>query len=258
MNKKTDSESIKRIIDIEAVEKSLAPKRPRSHHVVVKAEKVQITFLVGGKHQKILKNVSISLYAGEFVVIYGPSGCGKSTLLHSILGLEKPSKGKIFLRDQDLYKLDDDKRTNFRREKIGMVFQQSNWIKSLNVWENVAYPLLLSGYDEESAKLRSMEVLREVAMDSVATKKPAELSGGQQQRVALARALSTDPWIIMADEPTGNLDTASSTEIVTILARLNREHGRTVIMVTHDMNFLPLATRRVGIVDGEIVDDDHD
>ena len=139
-----------------------------------------------------------------------------------------------------------------------MVFQQSNWIKSLNVWENVAYPLLLSGYDEESAKLRSMEVLREVAMDSVATKKPAELSGGQQQRVALARALSTDPWIIMADEPTGNLDTASSTEIVTILARLNREHGRTVIMVTHDMNFLPLATRRVGIVDGEIVDDDHD
>ena len=207
---------------------------------------------------KILKDINLSLYSGEFVIIYGPSGCGKSTFMHTILGLEKPSRGKVFLRGEEIFKMEDDKRTNYRRQKIGMVFQQANWIKSLSVWENVAYPLLISGYEDADAKERAFKVLKDVGMENMANKKATELSGGQQQRVALARALSTDPWIIMADEPTGNLDSSSSAEIISILARLNREQSRTIIMVTHDMNFLPLATRRIAMSDGRVVADDHD
>ena len=207
---------------------------------------------------KILKDINLSLYSGEFVIIYGPSGCGKSTFMHTILGLEKPTRGKVFLRGEEIFKMEDDKRTNYRRQKIGMVFQQANWIKSLSVWENVAYPLLISGYEDADAKERAFKVLKDVGMENMANKKATELSGGQQQRVALARALSTDPWIIMADEPTGNLDSSSSAEIISILARLNREQSRTIIMVTHDMNFLPLATRRIAMSDGRVVADDHD
>ena len=205
-----------------------------------------------------MKDINLSLYSGEFLIIYGPSGCGKSTFMHTILGLEKPSRGKVFLRGEEIFKMEDDKRTNYRRQKIGMVFQQANWIKSLSVWENVAYPLLISGYEDADAKERAFKVLKDVGMENMANKKATELSGGQQQRVALARALSTDPWIIMADEPTGNLDSSSSAEIISILARLNREQSRTIIMVTHDMNFLPLATRRIAMSDGRVVADDHD
>ncbi|KKQ39852.1 MAG: ABC transporter, ATPase subunit [Candidatus Moranbacteria bacterium GW2011_GWF2_37_7] len=253
MNKKTDSESIKRIIDIEAVEKSLAPKRPRSHHVVVKAEKVQITFLVGGKHQKILKNVSISLYAGEFVVIYGPSGCGKSTLLHSILGLEKPSKGKIFLRDQDLYKLDDDKRTNFRREKIGMVFQAYNLIPTLTVIDNVALPQVFRGISREKRLLRAKILLQRFDILPQADRLPSELSGGQQQRVGIARALINEQPIIFADEPVGNLDSKSAKIVLDILYDLNVKDKKTVILVTHDPSLLKYATHIIYMKDGFIV-----
>jgi len=255
---KTTKKSVLKFIDIAAIEDKLPQKRPRSHHVLVKAEKLVKSFDIGGKPQRILKDIDLSLYSGEFVVVYGPSGCGKSTFLHTVLGLEKPTRGKVFLRGQDIYKMDNDERTNFRRQKIGMVFQQANWIKSLSVWENVAYPLLISGFGDVEAKARAFEVLKDVGIMEMANKKPAELSGGQQQRVALARALSTDPWIIMADEPTGNLDTASSAEIITLLAKLNRVQHRTIIMVTHDMNFLQLATRRIAMTDGRVVADDHD
>lgn len=258
MSKKVKKEVVNRFINVEEIEKSLPPKKERSHHVLVKADKLNKSFMVGNKPLKILKNINLSLYSGEFVIVYGPSGCGKSTFLHTVLGLEKPSSGRVLLRGEDIYKMENDERTNFRRQKIGMVFQQANWIKSLSVWENVAYPLLISGFGDVEAKERAFKVLVDVGMEAMAEKKATELSGGQQQRVALARALSTDPWIIMADEPTGNLDTTSSAEIITILAKLNREQSRTVIMVTHDMNFLPLATRRIAINDGEVVADDHD
>lgn len=258
MNKKVEKNTINRFIDIEEIEKNLPPKIARSHHVLVSAEKLNKNFLIGGQQVKILKDINLSLYSGEFVIIYGPSGCGKSTFMHTILGLEKPTRGKVFLRGEEIFKMEDDKRTNYRRQKIGMVFQQANWIKSLSVWENVAYPLLISGYEDADAKERAFKVLKDVGMENMANKKATELSGGQQQRVALARALSTDPWIIMADEPTGNLDSSSSAEIISILARLNREQSRTIIMVTHDMNFLPLATRRIAMSDGRVVADDHD
>ena len=255
-NKKKKSPVVS--LNIEKIEKELPKKKTRSHHIAVKSRKLHKSFRVGKRAIPVLKNINLNLYSGEFVIIYGPSGCGKSTLLHTILGLEPPTAGEIFLRGYNLYEMDNDQRTNFRREKIGVVFQQSNWIKSLNVWENVAYPLWLSGLTKQRAKRRAMEVLNEVGMEALAYNQPMELSGGEQQRVSLARALSTNPWIIMTDEPTGNLDTASSEKIMLLLARLNREKRRMILMVTHELSFLPIATRRIGIKDGEVVYDEKD
>jgi len=245
-------------IDIGSIEAKLPPKVERSHHEVVKIRKLEKKFPVGHTFVHILKGISATLYSGEFVMIYGPSGCGKSTLLHSILGLEPPTSGHIFLRNKDLYAIGNDERTNFRREKVGMVFQQSNWIKSLSVLENVAYPLFLSGYKYHDALIKAKEALKEVEMETYTTQRPTELSGGQQQRIAMARAIITDPWIVIADEPTGNLDTEASSEIMHLLALLNRKKRRMVIMVTHEINFLPIATRRIGMKDGTIINDEHD
>lgn len=245
-------------IDINKIESKLPSKLPRSHSVVISLENLYKAFKTSFHKTYVLKDINLSFYAGEFVIVYGPSGCGKSTLLHTILGLEEPSKGKVFLRDVNLYRLNQDKRSNFRRQKIGIVFQQSNWIKSLSVLDNVAYPLWLDGYQEKEAREKALETLTSVGMEKFAKQKPSELSGGQQQKVALARALVTDPWVIICDEPTGNLDSLSSSEIMTLLAKLNRIKRRLVIMVTHDMSFLPLATRRVAIKDGSIVHDEKD
>jgi len=256
--KKQDDKSPVAPIDIKKIEEKLPNKKTRSHHIAVKSKGLYKSFKLGKRRIPVLKDINLNLYSGEFVIVYGPSGCGKSTFLHTILGLEAPTRGEIFLRRHNLYEMDNDKRTNFRREKIGMVFQQSNWIKSLNVWENVAYPLWLSGYTKEKSKQRALEVLEELEMGTYAYNQPTELSGGEQQRVSLARALSTNPWIIMADEPTGNLDTTSSEEIILLLARLNREKRRMILMVTHELSFLPIATRRVGIKDGEVVYDEKD
>lgn len=245
-------------IDIAGIEAKLPPKMGRSHHEVVKIRKLEKKFAVGHTFVHILKGITATLYSGEFVMIYGPSGCGKSTLLHSILGLETPSSGHILLRNKDIYAMNNDERTNFRREKIGMVFQQSNWIKSLSVLENVAYPLFLSGHRYKDALKKAEETLKEVEMDTYAKQRPTELSGGQQQRIAMARAIITDPWILIADEPTGNLDTEASSDIMHLLALLNRKKRRMVIMVTHEINFLPIATRRIGMKDGIIMYDEHD
>jgi putative ABC transport system ATP-binding protein len=255
---KKETQRLVQPIDIKKVEKQLGEKKARSHHVVLAVERLFKSFLVGGNRVQILKDISLRIYSGEFAILYGPSGCGKSTFLHSVLGLEKPTRGKVKLRGKDLYLMKIDKRRNYRREKLGMVFQQSNWIKSLNVWENVAYPLWLSGYKQSESRERAMEVLAEVGMEKLAGQRPMELSGGQQQRVALARALSTRPWMLIADEPTGNLDTKSSEEIITLLAKLNREQSRVILMVTHEVSFLPLASRRIGMQDGRIVYDAHD
>jgi len=151
-------------VDVVTLERELPPKTPRSHHVVIKVDNISKTFVNGNQKVRVLLDIDLNFYAGEFAIIYGPSGCGKSTLLHSILGLEKPSRGKIFLRDVDLYRLSNDERANFRREKIGMVFQRSEWIKSISVLENTAYPLLLSGKTMIQAKKRALEVLEEVGV----------------------------------------------------------------------------------------------
>lgn len=245
-------------IDVDAIVQDSSPKKHRSHHVVVSFENVQKSFEIGGSHIKALKDINLHLYSGEFVMIYGPSGCGKSTMLHTILGLEKPTHGKVHIRGHSLYHLDSDHRTQLRRQYFGMVFQQSHWIKALNVWENVAYPLLLSGRKKEHIKEHAIDLLKRLGIESFAYRSPLQLSGGQQQKVALARALATNPWVIIADEPTGNLDSASGKEVMELLVKLNREEKRMVILVTHDLTLLPLATRKVGLKDGSIIFDEHD
>jgi putative ABC transport system ATP-binding protein len=245
-------------VDIAHLEQSLPPKTPRSHHVVIKLEGVNKTFDTGKVKTTVLHDINLNLYAGEFVVIYGPSGCGKSTLLHTILGLEPPTKGSVWLRDTDLYALNVDERTNFRRQKVGMVFQRPEWIKAFKVWENVAYPLLLSGESWGESRVKANALLKELDLDALADKLPTELSGGQQQRVSMARAMVADPWVIIADEPTGNLDTVSSADLIKWLTVLNRTKGRMIVLVTHDVGYLPLSTRRIGIVDGRVVKDEVD
>lgn len=246
-------------IDVAKLERSLPTKTPRSHHIVIKVEQLHKSFKVGKNTINILKNIKLNFYAGEFAIISGPSGSGKSTLLHTILGLEPPSSGKVIVRDIDLYKsLDDQGRTRFRRDKVGVVFQQSNWIKSLNVIENVAYPLWLAGKKPSEAEQLSAEWLKKVGMFEWAKHHPSELSGGQHQKVALARAMVNDPGIIVADEPTGNLDTEASEEMMSLLAKLNRLENKLILMVTHNLSLLPIATRRVVIKDGQIIYDQHD
>ncbi|HAU98605.1 MAG: ABC transporter, ATP-binding protein [Microgenomates group bacterium GW2011_GWF2_45_18] len=243
-------------IDIDAIEASLPPKKSRSNHVVVKLEKVNKYFGNTPPRQHVLKDITFNLYAGEFVIIHGPSGSGKSTILHTILGLEKPSSGTVEMRDEQIYRLSTDERTQLRREKVGVVFQQSNWIKSLLVWENVAFSLWLAGFTRADSKGRALELLREVQLEQASEKMPTELSGGQQQRVALARALAGDPRIIIADEPTGNLDSEAGSEMIKIFARLNRVERKTIIMVTHETSFLPIATRSIRIHDGRVIVDE--
>lgn len=246
-------------IDVDAIAQESSPKKGRSHHVLVRIEGVSKAFKTPGSSVVIaLNEIDLHLYAGEFVMVYGPSGCGKSTLLHTILGLEQPTRGTVSIRDQDIYALDTDTRAHLRRHMYGMVFQQSHWIKAFNVWENISYPLLLAGYSRSDLKENALAILDRLNVAHLANRSPIELSGGQQQKIALARALSTNPGIIIADEPTGNLDSTSGREIMQLLVKLNRDERRMVILVTHDLTLLPLATRRVGLKDGKILFDEHD
>lgn len=221
--------------------------------VVVKVEEVKKTFRVGSQDIEVLKGINFEIFKGDFMVIFGPSGCGKSTLLHTILGLEGPSSGKLMFFNEDIYYgKNEDYRSDFRKKNIGMVYQQANWIKSLNVRENVAFPLLLLGRPKAEAYRKALDSLTSVGMKDWAEYIPTELSGGQQQKISLARALINDPKVIVADEPTGNLDYRSGVEIMELLAILNKQNQKTVVMVTHDLEYLKYATRVVKILDGII------
>lgn len=227
----------------------------KNKEIILKVENVKMDFNVGGQIVPVLKGVTLEINQGDFAVIFGPSGCGKSTLLHCILGMEKPTSGKIILNDVDMGPMTEDQVVKFRKTRIGIVFQQSIWIKSLNVMENVSFPNLLKGVTKEVAQKLAMDTLKNVHLDNWANYNPSSLSGGQQQRVSLARALTLDPLIIVADEPTGNLDTVSGDELINLLASLNREKGKTIIMVTHDLEYLKFANKLFHIIDGELVEE---
>jgi len=225
---------------------------------IIKIINLEKTYKVDEKseHTLVLSDVNLEIQAKDFVIIYGPSGSGKSTLLHHIVGLESPTKGQIIVRDVDITKMTQEERAIFRAQKFGMVYQLWYWAKSLSVWENVALPLLIVGASLSQAKRRAREVLSDIDMLAYADKKPMQLSGGEQQRIGLARALVNNPWILVADEPTGNLDTKNADDVMKILVDLNKNHGRTIIMVTHNLAYLPLATKTVAIKDGRIVSSD--
>lgn len=202
-----------------------------------------------------LDHINLKVGAGEFVAIMGPSGCGKSTLLHLLGGLDRPSSGKVLIEGVSLGDLSDDKLTELRRRKIGFVFQFFNLIPVLNSVENAALPLTLDGADAKKANERARDWLVKVGLEKRLTNRPDQLSGGQQQRVAVARALVSDPALVLADEPTGNLDTRAADEIAGLLRQVAEEWGRSVVMVTHDPRIAAYSDRIVFLKDGSIVDE---
>ena len=199
-----------------------------------------------------LGNITLSIEKGEFIAIMGPSGSGKSTLLNMMGCLDTPTQGQVFIGERNIGEMTDDELTMLRREHLGFIFQQFNLIPLLSAIENVRLPLILKGGDPGCTD-RCMNILAEVGihMDRL-DHTPAELSGGQQQRVAIARALINDPEILLADEPTGNLDTKTGAQIMDLLVRLQKEEGKTIIMVTHDPTLSEYADRVIRIVDGRI------
>ncbi|MDX1994689.1 MAG: ABC transporter ATP-binding protein [bacterium] len=218
-----------------------------------------LTKMYGTEEQPIyaVHDLNLSINEGEFVAIMGPSGSGKSTALYLIGGLDKPTSGHIWLRDRDLTAMNDDTLSQVRRESIGFIFQFFNLIPVLTAAENVAMPLILDGVPRRKALDIAEKSLAQVDMGNRATHRPGELSGGQQQRVAIARALATQPAIILADEPTGNLDSRSSDEVVEILRHTVDQGGQTLVLVTHDPRVAAHADRIVFIKDGRIVDENH-
>ena len=200
------------------------------------------------------RGVSLTIEAGEFVAVMGPSGCGKSTLLHLLGGLDRPTSGTVTIDGHSLSDLSDARLTELRRHKIGFIFQFFNLIPVLNAVENAALPVTLDGVRQAEAKERATKWLTRFGLGDRLDHRPDQLSGGQQQRVAVARALVADPALILADEPTGNLDTRSSEEIAALLRQVANEWGRSVVVVTHDPRIAAHADRIVFLKDGAIVD----
>ena len=227
----------------------------KQHEIVISVKDVYRNFIVGKNTILALKKINLDIHATDFVVLYGPSGCGKSTFFNVILGLDKPTKGDVIVRDSKIYNMDDDTRAKFRAKKIGMIYQMPYWIKSLNVVENVALPLIVEGEKEYEATKQAKSILQELKIIDLSNQIPTQLSGGEQQKVGMARALVSNPWILMADEPTGNLDSSSGEAIMKILKELNQKHKRTILMVTHNEDYFDYGTRRVEMKDGEIIKD---
>lgn len=200
-----------------------------------------------------LDNVSFTVNKGEFVAIVGASGSGKSTLLHLIGGVDRPTSGKVFIDGKDIYKFNDDELAIFRRRQVGLIYQFYNLIPILNVEENITLPLKLDNRNIDKQRLD--ELIKVLGLEERRTHLPNELSGGQQQRTSIGRAMITNPAIILADEPTGNLDSKASDEIVTLLKRSNKDYKQTIIMITHNLEIAKVADRIIKIEDGKIVEE---
>jgi len=210
------------------------------------------TFQMGEVAVKALDGVDLHIDRESFCLIMGPSGSGKSTLLYLVGGLDRPTTGQIRVDGARVDSIDENTLARFRRHTVGFIFQSFNLIPSMSAWENVAFPMRFAHVPARQRKARAMELLELVGLGDRAYHKPTELSGGQQQRVAIARALVNQPALVLADEPTGNLDTASGDSIMELLKTLH-DRGTTVVLVTHDMRLTHFATRVVNILDGRIV-----
>lgn len=221
--------------------------------LAIEAKNIIKEFKIGNTTTRVLKDVSLQVMKGEFVSIMGQSGSGKSTLLYILGGLDTPTNGKVYMNGTDISHLDDDKMSIIRRRNIGFVFQFYNLIPNLNVEENIMLPLLLDGKNLKDYKKQLDEILTIVGLYDRCKHTPRELSGGQQQRVAIARALIGKPEILFADEPTGNLDSKTGTEIINLLSKINKESGQTIIMVTHSREATKSSSRTITVLDGVIV-----
>jgi len=221
--------------------------------IAIEGQNIVKQYQVGIVDTPVLKNISLKIYRGEFVSIMGPSGSGKSTLLYILSGLDNPTGGNVLMNGRDIAGLDDHKKSIMRRRTIGFVFQFYNLIPNLNVEENILLPVLLDGKNMKDYKRQLNDILEIVGLADRRKHTPRELSGGQQQRVAIARALINSPDILFADEPTGNLDSTTGTEIMELLQEINRENNKTIVMVTHSGESAWYSSRTIHVKDGEIV-----
>lgn len=221
---------------------------------ILRVENLSKVYGKGENKVVALDNISFSVEKGEFVAIVGASGSGKSTLLHLVGGVDRPTKGKVFIDGKNIYAMNDDKLAIFRRRQVGLIYQFYNLIPILNVEENITLPLELDNREVDKKSLK--ELLELLGLENRSKHLPNELSGGQQQRVSIGRALITNPAIILADEPTGNLDSKSSDEIVALLKKSNKDYNQTIIMITHNMEIAKEADRIIKIEDGRIVEED--
>jgi putative ABC transport system ATP-binding protein len=214
---------------------------------------LNLTYNLGASNAfTALHDVSVDIEEGDFAIILGPSGCGKSSLLNIVAGLELPEDGTVMVKDKNLFKLKEKERVEYHRREIGMIFQAYNLISTLNVLDNVALPQIFINKRKKERDQRSMQILERLGISEHAKKVPSELSGGQQQRIGIARSIINDPQIVLADEPVGNLDTASSNNVMEILNKLNTEEGKTIVMVTHNPEHASWGNRIIHMRDGKI------
>lgn len=220
---------------------------------VIEVNNLYKLYRVGNSVVRALNGVSFAVYPGEFCAIVGTSGSGKSTLLNMLAGLEKPTKGEVIVSGQHMETLNEDGLVKFRRENVGFIFQSFHLIGTMNALENVALPLSFRGEARSSRLKKADKMLELVNLKKHKKHMPNQMSGGQQQRVGIARALAVNPQIIFADEPTGNLDSKTTMEVLHLMQKIVREQNQTLVMVTHDNNLASYADRRIRIIDGKIV-----
>ena len=219
---------------------------------IIRTREIKRVYAMGGEEVHALRGVTIDIYAGEYISIMGPSGSGKSTFFNMVGGLDKPTSGQVYIDEVDVAQLDAYELAWLRCRKIGYIFQTFNLIPVMTALENVTLPMTFAGLPNDDARDKGAELLKMVGLGTRFGHRPFELSGGQQQRVAVARSLANDPAIILADEPTGNLDSSTGSEIIDLLSELNRERGVTIISATHDHKMLAASDRVVWIADGRV------
>lgn len=221
---------------------------------IIRVNNLYKIYCVGDTKVRALNGVDFEIYKGEFCAIVGTSGSGKSTLLNMLAGLERPTKGEIVIAGKHIEKLSEKELVAFRRERVGFIFQSYNLLNTMNAVENVAMPLSFRGMAKKERMARAQKYLKLVGVGDQAKHMPNQMSGGQQQRVGIARALVVNPQIIFADEPTGNLDSKTTMEVMRLMQKIVRERQQTLVMVTHDNNLASYADRQIRIIDGKIVE----
>lgn len=222
---------------------------------LIKIKNLRKVYSLGKERVVALDNINLEIPAGQVCCILGTSGSGKSTLLNQLAGLEKPTKGGVYIDGQNISKMDENQLAHFRQENIGFIFQSYNLMAGMSAVDNVALPLVFKGVGKNQREKLAKKLLKQVGLEDRMSHTPSQMSGGQQQRVGMARAFVCKPKLVFADEPTGNLDTKTTQEVLEMMLRMSRKHNLTIVLVTHDVELAKFADRIVTIVDGKVIDD---